>query len=269
LECPFITGVQSWIHLENLSAWHNEPVASQNNGLAGDRPELQFNTRLALRHISLLSAWRKSELFQYAGRGNSADEKFANGECAILTASSAAYADIARHAKFKLGVAQLPYYDDYPGAPFNTLVGGAALWVMAGKPPAEYRAVARFLEFLASPVVAAEWHQGTGYIPITRGAYLATKRTGYYDQHPDMEIAVKQLMGTRPGNLAKGVRIRHFADIRAIINEELDTVWSDKKAPKTALDEAVERGNALLRKSGPASAAPTATGARCRKGGCK
>ena len=36
--------------------------------------------------------------------------------------------------------------------------------------------------------------------------------------------------------------------IRDVIDEELEAVWSGKKTPRQALDEAVKRGNELLRK---------------------
>ncbi|MBM3346724.1 MAG: sn-glycerol-3-phosphate ABC transporter substrate-binding protein UgpB [Betaproteobacteria bacterium] len=256
VDCPYTSASQSWIHLENMSAWHNQAVASHNNGLSGDRPELRFNNRLMIRHISLLAAWARSELFRYPGRRGDPDNHFVNGECALLTASSAAYSDIVRAGRFKLGVAPLPHYDDYPGAPFNTLIGGAALWVMAGKPPREYKGVAHFLAWLATPAVAAEWHETTGYIPMSRAAYLASKRSGFYERHPEQEISVAQMRGAHSGNFARGVRLRHFAEIRAIVDEELNAVWNSGRAPIDALEKAVERGNALLRPARVASPAP-------------
>jgi sn-glycerol 3-phosphate transport system substrate-binding protein len=246
--CPYTTSWQSWVHLENESAWHNHPFASENNGLGGPRAVLEFNSYLMIKHISLMSSWAKSRLFHYAGRTNQADVRFAAGECAVLTSSSASYSSFKRGASFKVGVAQLPYYDDnYDKAPYNTLIGGAALWTMAGKPAAEYAGVVRFLEFLASPVVSAEWSEKTGYVPVTRGAYLALKNTGHFKEDPDLEIAVNQLIGIKPGNYAKGVRLGNFPRIRDIIDEELELVWNGSKAPKSALDDAVRRGNLVLR----------------------
>ena len=107
--------------------------------------------------------------------------------------------------------------------------------------------MARFLEFLASPVVAAEWSEKTGYVPVTRGSYLALKNTGHFKEDPDLDIAITQLIGVKPGNFAKGVRLGYFPGIRDIIDEELEKVWDGSKAPKSALDDAVQRGNLLLR----------------------
>jgi len=245
--CPYTSSWQSWVHLENQSAWHNHPFASENNGLGGTRALLEFNSYLMIKHISLMSSWVKSKLFHYSGRTNQADVRFAAGECAVLTGSSAAYSSFKRAAGFKLGVGQLPYYDDYNKAPYNTLIGGAALWAMAGKAGGDYAGVARFLEFLASPVIMAEWSEKTGYVPVTRGSFLAMKNTGHFKENPDLEIAVHQLAGIKPGNFAKGVRLGNFSRIRDIIDEELELVWDGSKAPKTALDDAVKRGNVLLR----------------------
>ena len=47
---------------------------------------------------------------------------------------------------------------------------------------------------------------------------------------------------------SKGLRFGNFVQIRDILNEELEAVWSGQKTAKQALDTAVERGNALLRR---------------------
>ena len=246
--CGFTTGWQSWVMLETMSAWHNQEFATRSNGFEGFDAKLSFNTLMAVRHVSRLSSWAKGELFTYAGRRNEPEAKFFNGECAMLTSSSAAYANIKKNAKFDFGVAKLPYYEEETGAPYNTIIGGASLWVMAGKKPAEYAGVARFFEFLSSPVIAAEWHQETGYLPITTAAYMATQKGGFYERNPGTDISVQQMTGNKPTKFSKGVRLGNFVQIRAIIDEELEAVWAGKKAPKDALDEAVKRGNEQLRR---------------------
>ncbi|MCY3877215.1 MAG: sn-glycerol-3-phosphate ABC transporter substrate-binding protein, partial [Rhodobacteraceae bacterium] len=40
----------------------------------------------------------------------------------------------------------------------------------------------------------------------------------------------------------------NFDQIRGIIDEELEAVWAGDKTAQSALDSAVERGNALLRR---------------------
>ncbi len=248
IDCAFTSSWQSWVQLENMSAWHNQEFATKQNGFGGFDTKLSFNTQILIRHIAKLSSWVKSGLFTYAGRGNQGDAKFYGGDCAMSTASSALYGLAKRSAKFEFGVSQLPYYEDVKGAPQNSIIGGASLWVMAGNKPAEYKGVAKFFTFLSSPEIQAEWHQKTGYVPITKAAYELTKQQGYYEKNPGTDIAIQQLLLKNPTKDSKGIRLGNFVQIRGIIDEELESVWNQKKSPKQALDDAVERGNVELRK---------------------
>ena len=107
---------------------------------------------------------------------------------------------------------------------------------------------ARFLAWLARPEVQAEWHQRTGYVPVTRAAYELTAQKGFYKENPGHEIAIRQLLLNQPTRESRGIRLGEFPEIRAIIEEELEAVWEGKVPPKLALDRAAERGNLLLRK---------------------
>ena len=246
-DCPYTTSRQSWVHIENTNAWHNNPIASEDNGLGGTRAELRVNGHLMIRHISLLGAWVRSQLFRISGRADEGDTRFASGECAMLTSSSTARAEITRKAQFRVGVAQLPYYDDFNNAPYNTLSGGAALWAVGNTTARESLGMARFLAYLATPAVAADWQQSAGYVPVTQNAYATLQRSGYYKTNPEMDIAATQMRGYRSGAFTKGVRLGDYDKIRAILDDELDDVWKGVKAPISALDEAVQRGNVVLR----------------------
>lgn len=245
--CGFTTAWQSWVHLEAMSLWHNSEFATRANGFDGPDAQLHFNTIALVRHVSLLSSWVKGELFTYASRRDEAETRFVNGECAMLTSSSASYQSIRQDAKFGLGVARLPHHEEEPGSPFNASIGGAALWVMAGQKPAEYKGTAAFLEFVSSPVIAAQWHQETGFLPITDAAYRATKKGGFYEKNPGAETAIALIAGQKLSKTNRGIHLGNFALIRNILDEELESVWAGKKAPKQALDDAVKRGNERLR----------------------
>lgn len=247
--CGITTSWPGWIMLENVLALHNEEFATGRNGFDGFDTELAFNTKLAMRHVSLLNSWVKSRLFSYAGRRDEGEKQFVAGRCAVLTSSSASYAKIRRGAKFDFAVAPLPYYDDFQGAPYNTLMGGAGLWVMSGKKAAEERGVAKFFAFIARPEVQAAWHQNTGYLPISRAAYELTRDQGFYARNPGTDVGVLQMVRSdSPAVHSRGIRLGNHVYIRAILDEELEAVWAGDKLPKAALDEAVERGNLLLRR---------------------
>lgn len=245
ISCPFTTSWQGWTQLESFSTWHNTLYASQNNGFGGNAARLQFNSPLHVRHIENLANMAKQGLFIYRGRNNLGDAPFYAGECAMATASSSTYASIKKNAKFDFGIAPLPYYPDVPGAPQNTVIGGASLWVMSGKKPAEYKGVAAFFNYLSDPEVQAKSHQRTGYLPVTMAAFQLTEKSGFYKQNPGTDTAVNQMI-RKTTDKSRGVRLGNMVQIRAVVDEELEQVWAGKKGAKEALDSAVKRGNELL-----------------------
>lgn len=235
-ECALTLAWPASVLLENMAAWHNQAFAT-------DR--LKFNNRLAVRWVSTLATWRKSGYLTYSAQRDEAESRFAQGECALLAASSANYADLRARVAFDLGIAQFPYYDDFDSAPLNTLSQGTALWVMAGRPRQEYAGVARFLAFLSRPDVQAQWHQSTGLVPLTAAAYDLTRKTDFYKRHPGLEIAVRQMMLKGTPNW-RSLRLGQHPRLRAIIDEEIEAAWGGQKTPLDALNAAVERGNAFL-----------------------
>ena len=244
--CAFTTGWQSWVQLESFSAWHNVPFATLQNGFGGLGTRLEFNGPVQVRHIKNLGDWAKKGLFTYKGRKDEPLAAFTSGECAMITTSSGSYANIKANAKFAWRVATLPYYADVKGAPQNTIIGGATLWVMNQKNPDMYKGIAKFFTFLSSPEIQVDWHESTGYVPITLAAYDLAKKQGFYQKNPGTDIAIKELTNKPPTANSRGLRLGNFVQIRNIIDEELESVWSGQKTAKQALDSAVKRGNEQL-----------------------
>ena len=245
--CGFTTSWPSWINIENFSAFHNLPLATRANGFDGLDAVLTFNNPLVVRHIAQLVQWQASKVFDYSGRAQSAEPRFQNGECGIFLGSSATRADITANAKFEVGYGMLPYWPDVEGAPQNSIIGGATLWVLRDRPQAEYRGVAKFFAFLSRPEVQAMWHQNTGYLPITRAAFDLSRTQGFYDRNPGAAISIEQVTLKPPTENSKGVRLGSFVLIRDVIEDELEQAFGGKKSAQAALDSAVERGNRLLR----------------------
>jgi sn-glycerol 3-phosphate transport system substrate-binding protein len=244
-KCPFTTSWISWTQLESFSAWHNTLFATQNNGFGGTSARLAFNSPLHVRHFENLANMSKQGLFVYKGRANAADVSFPSGECAMMTGSSGLYSRVSKEAKFAYGIAPLPYYPDVAGAPQNTVIGGASLWVMAGKKPAEYKGVAAFFRFLSDPEVQSASHKRTGYLPITMAAFQLTEKSGFYKENPGTDVAVTQMI-RKVTDKSRGIRLGNFVQIRTIIDEETEQIWTGKKAPKQALEDAIKRGNEQL-----------------------
>ena len=247
-DCGFTIGWQSWSMLENFSAWHDVPFATKENGFAGLDTEFVFNSPLHVKHIQQLADWQADKVFTYGGRRGEGNPLFANGKCAMLINSSAYYSGLRKSAKFDFGTSQLPYWSDVEGAPQNSIIGGATLWVLQGNPKGDYAGVAAFLNYLSDVFVQTFWHQNTGYVPITNAAYELTKRSGYYEKNEGRDVAIIQMSAKAPTPNSKGLRLGSFVQIRDMINDELEAIWAGTKSAQQGLDDAVARGNKLLRK---------------------
>jgi sn-glycerol 3-phosphate transport system substrate-binding protein len=245
--CVYTTGWPSWVHVENFSAWHNLPIGTKQNGMAGLDTQFTINSPVHVKHIEMLADMAKRGLFTYAGRTNQADSRFAAGECAMATISAGALGNVIKTAKTDWQISVLPYHDDVKGAPQNSVIGGASLWVMSGRKPEEYKGVSRFMSFLSRPEVQMDWHVKTGYVPITQAAFELTKKSGFYDKNPGRDMAVRQLTNKAPTDNSKGLRFGNFVQGRTVIEEELEAAFAGRKSAKAALDDAVKRGNEILR----------------------
>lgn len=247
--CGYTSTWLTWIHLENFAAWNDAAYATQENGLApGGVPELQINAPLYVNHFQAMADLAKDGTFKYGGRTSEAKQIFLAGECGIMTESSGGLGDIVKSG-MNYGIGQLPYDSDAPGAPQNTIPGGASLWVMGGKSDETYKGIAAFFSYISQTDVQEYLHQTSGYLPVTMAAYEATKASGFYDQNPGRETPITQMMGKAPTANSKGVRLINLPQIRDIENEEFEKMLAGDQSAQEALDNAVSRGNAAIKEA--------------------
>ncbi|MCX7024444.1 MAG: sn-glycerol-3-phosphate ABC transporter substrate-binding protein UgpB [Spirochaetes bacterium] len=247
MEGGFTTNWISWIQLENFSAWHNQSFGTKSNGFDGLDTKLVFNTPLTLKHFQTIYDLSKDKTFIYGGRENKANPLFSSGQVGMHFESIGGYGSMKATCKFEFGVARLPYYADVKGAPQNSIIGGASLWVFNGKGKPEYKAISEFFAFISQPEIQAFWHQNTGYLPITKAAYELTKSQGFYVANPGMEVAINQLLNKAPTGNSMGIRFGNFNIIREIEDQTWEDILAGKISVKDGLDKMVKDGNEKLR----------------------
>jgi sn-glycerol 3-phosphate transport system substrate-binding protein len=246
-KCGFSTAWTTWLNIEQLSAWHNVPLATKSNGMDGFDTELKFNTPFHIKHLETLAELQKDKTFDYSGRTNTGEGRFTSGECPIMLTSSAFFGNVAANAKFAWANAPMPYYPDQAGAPQNSIIGGASLWVMGGKKAEEYKGVAKFFTFLSDTDRQVQLHTVSGYLPITKAAYAKVKDSGFYKEKPHLETPLLELTNKPPTENSRGLRLGNMVQMRDMWAEEIESALAGKKTAKQALDDAVTRGNAVLR----------------------
>ena len=231
--CGFSNAWATWAHIEQFSAWHNVPIGSKANGLDGFDTELKFNSPLHVKHLQNLIDLQKDKTYDYSGRASAGEGRFGSGECAIFLTSSGYYATAKGTAKFDFTSAPMPYYPDVAGAPQNSIIGGASLWVMGGKKPEEYKGVAKFFAFLSDTDRQAKLHQESGYLPITKAAYEKTKADGFYEKNPDPADAAEgadQQGADR--EFARPALWQHGADARTSGPRRSKRRWRARRPPR-------------------------------------
>jgi sn-glycerol 3-phosphate transport system substrate-binding protein len=245
--CGFSSGWITWALIEQFSAWHNVPIGTKANGLDGFDTVLGFNTPLELNLLQNLVELQKDKSYDYSGRTNTGEGRFTSGECPMFMTSSAFYPNVKANAKFNFTAVSMPYFADVNGAPQNSIIGGASLWVMSGKQPAEYKGIAKFFTFLSDTDRQVYLHEVSGYLPITKAAYEKTKASGFYETNPILEVALKELTNKPPTENSRGLRFGGMVQMRDVWAEEIEAALAGKKSAKDALDAAVSRGNEMLR----------------------
>ncbi len=247
--CGYTMAWPTWTQYENFSAIHNVPLATKANGMKGMDAELKINSPLHVKHLQNMADMQKAGVLKYGGRDAAGDALFPSGECAIIHASSGLRARVLKEAKFNWGVTFLPYYKGTPNAPKNSIIGGASFWVMTSPKRTldEYKAVAEFFAYISRPEVDAKWHMDTGYVPITLAGFALASGQGYYIKNPGADIPFRQLTLTEPTENSMGLRLGNMPEIRVIIQEEMEKAFQGQQGAKQALDNAVRRGNIVLR----------------------
>ena len=265
-KCGFSTGWPSWTMVENMHAWHDQPFATKRNGFDGLDAQLLINREFGVKHVAQLAAWQNDKIYSYGGRGGTADPKFVSGECAMYIQSSALIGGFTKGVQFKWGTGLLPHW----GAPYKkatSIIGGATLWVMKGKPAGENRGTAQFLKFVSDTPQQVWWHATTGYLAISNPAVKQLEEAYHFVRNPDQYTAFAELTGLPPAPPAalagkkpvpakpermatansQGIRLGNFVQIRDVIEGEMENVFAGKKTAKQGLDDAVAKGNEVLK----------------------
>jgi len=240
--CPYASAAPRWIHVENTNAWHDNAFAAGGAKETG----LAINDLLMIKHLAMMETWVKSRYLHIFGRGMEANGHFANGECAIITTTSSAYPAFQRQAAFEVGVASLPHHDDFRGAPRHTLADGSVLWVGQGHGKAEYALAARFVNFLLAPENQAEWQRQLGFLPLGKNGLPLLSSKALAETPENNRVALAALDNKPVTPTSRATRLAQRQDIRDIVDEHLEHVWTERQVPKEAVDNAVNVARTAL-----------------------
>jgi sn-glycerol 3-phosphate transport system substrate-binding protein len=249
VEIPVNSSWFPWIMVEQYGAIHNIPYATKENGFEGLDAVLQINSKPHVAIIDRILKMAKDGTFKYGGRDNAPDPIFLAGQSAITFNSSAYRGALMQGAKFAFAQALLPYDPSITKQPINSIIGGASLWPMTApnRTADDYKALVEFLRYIAKPDVDATWAENTGYVPVTLAGAALMQQQGWFEKNPGTDLPIKQLTRGKVTPNSRGIRLGRLPEIRNIISEEFEKALQGGMTAQQVMDNAVERGNQVLR----------------------
>lgn len=246
------SAVFSGHHIDQLGAWHNQPVATKGNGVDGNDAELVVNSPFFINHFDRLAKWYQDGIFT-VDIGPAAEKAFGNGDVVFITHGANRLSTLEKlvDGKFKIGVATFPFWKSVVSEPQNTIAGGSSFWALSGHDKQDYVVIQKFFEYLVSPEVQAKWHQETSYIPVVKGIEAVAEKNHFYEQGVKgqaAKIALVSFMGRPPTTYSRGILLPNFPKIREVMIQEMKEAVKGNKTSKEALDQIVLLGNQIMRK---------------------
>jgi sn-glycerol 3-phosphate transport system substrate-binding protein len=239
--------------MEQFSAIHNEPIATNNNGYDGLDAQVQFNKTKFVQMATDMKSWYDQGLMviKNAKAGESYAAAFAAGHCQMTFSSIGDHGTIGKTAAADMhwGTAELPIYAGTER--HNSLVGGASLWVLKGKSDTEYQAAAAFLNWIAQPEQALFWSTNTGYVPVTKSGFDFMTKSGFYKdpKFAGREVAIQSLSEGTPTPLTRGIRLAVMPQIRQEWGNAMQAIFAGSVTVQAGLDDAAKRSNDDLAKA--------------------
>lgn len=233
--CVYTTGQPAWVLLESFAAIHGIKMVN------GSGLRTRYNHEAIIYHLERLRRWQRLHYFEYGGRNDDASVLFTSGRCPIFSESSGSYQSLVSLVPFKVGVGRLPLDEHISAVRHDNVVGGAAIWAVAGLAPEKYRGMALFFAYLSQANIQKKWYEETGYLPLgITGIYRFSEKES---QSSVLQLAKEELQGRMKPRIAMKNQLRVMND------DALEAIFAGMKTPVEAMHEAVKRADHVLGRS--------------------
>jgi sn-glycerol 3-phosphate transport system substrate-binding protein len=161
---------------------------------------------------------------------------FFEGKTAIMWTTTGNLTNVKANAKFAFGVAAMPS-KVRGGSP----TGGGNIYIFKNKDKAKEAAALEFARFLTSPELAADWGIATGYVATRPDAWETPAMKKYVAEFPPALVARDQLK-----EAVAELSTHDNQRVTKSLNDALQAVLANGKAPKAALDQAQAEATRIL-----------------------
>lgn len=246
--------LEQWLAVDNLAYVNND------NGRSKPATEVEFNNETGVSIFTFLDELYDAGLLQtYPKDGFDNLLAMGNLQAAISFDTSAAIGtavDVINSGLFpdfkleNLGATPLPKPNaDSDG---GTFIAGGALYLVAGSKanpiaPEVQAAAWKFATYLNEPANQAQFAGDSGYIPITQAAADDPVTQQIWSQYPFYKVAFEQVTTGPESTATAGPVMGNFAGQRKVIIAQMQAMFTQGKAPATAVADAATESNQVLR----------------------
>ncbi|MBI1257433.1 MAG: extracellular solute-binding protein [Chloroflexi bacterium] len=162
---------------------------------------------------------------------------FTAGKAAMIYHTSGSLTNILKNATFDVGVGNLPAGDKGYGTP----TGGGNLYIFSTSTPEKQAAAWRWVQFLSSPEIQADWSANTGYIAARQSAWDIDPLKSLVEEHPQYAVARDQLQYAD-----RELATHQSLDVRNTLGKAISRVITGEEDAQTSLDQAQKEADAIL-----------------------
>jgi len=241
--------------LEQWLAKEGERYADNDNGRSAPATRVLFDSPTAVALATELQSVVRDGAGIYIGENPSAQDNLLkladSSEPATMTiGTSSALGPVLQFVAGgiipgavpeDIGVGPMPSPNGAPGV----LIGGAALWLTAGRGDEKVAAAWDYITYLVSPQVQSEWAAATGYVPINAQALSFEPIKSLYETDPRFAVPYEQVVAAADDPAFRGPVLGPMREVRVTAAAAMARILSGED-PATALGEAAALANALL-----------------------
>lgn len=161
---------------------------------------------------------------------------FVNGKAAMIWHSSGSLTNILSQAKFDVGVS---YTVGSKG--FGAATGGGNIYMLKGIPADRQAAAWKFIQFMTSTDIQADWSINTGYVPGRQSALNTQAMKDYIAKRPQAAVAPAGLKYA-----GAELAAHNNAQIQKALGDAVQAVLTGKATPADALKAAQAQADTIL-----------------------
>jgi sn-glycerol 3-phosphate transport system substrate-binding protein len=238
--------------VEQFFAMGDQLYADNGNGREAPATKVLFNNDFGAQSLGVLQKMVQDGSAVNVGENPQGNAQLFKMADAQQPAAMAIYSSAGLGAVLNLlkgGGVQGFTADDLGIGPFpgpagdgSVIVGGAALWLVAGKSPEKTAAAWDYMKYLTSPDVQAQWAAATGYVPVRQSAATSGSLASLYQSDPRYKVALDQLLGGQITPASAGPVLGPLRQVRAATAKAVADTFGGTD-PKQALDGAASEAN--------------------------